>query len=77
MQRTVFAGADRHSVRCPEGRTDLTPRCLPFRLRMDFFEHQERARKRTRQLVVLYGLAVLGIIALVYVAVVVPGQPLA
>ncbi len=44
---------------------------------MDFFEHQERARKRTRQLVVLYGLAVLGIIALVYVAVVVPGQPLA
>jgi Zn-dependent protease with chaperone function len=38
---------------------------------MDFFEHQERARKRTRQLVVLYGLAVLGIIALVYVAVVV------
>ena len=37
---------------------------------MDFFEYQERARKRTGQLVVLYGLAVLGIIALVYVAVV-------
>ncbi len=37
---------------------------------MDFFEHQERARKRTGQLVVLYGLAVLGIIVLVYLAVV-------
>ncbi|MCZ6574041.1 MAG: M48 family metallopeptidase [Planctomycetota bacterium] len=37
---------------------------------MDFFEYQERARKRTGQLVVLYGLAVLGIIVLVYIAVV-------
>jgi Zn-dependent protease with chaperone function len=36
---------------------------------MDFFEHQERARKQTGRLVVLYGLAVVGIIALVYVAV--------
>ena len=36
---------------------------------MDFFEHQEVARKRTGRLVVLFALAVLGIIALVYLAV--------
>jgi len=36
---------------------------------MDFFEHQEQARKATGRLVLLYGLAVCGIIALVYVAV--------
>jgi len=36
---------------------------------MDFFQHQERARKQTGRLVILYGLAVVGIIALVYVAV--------
>ena len=36
---------------------------------MDFFDHQERARKQTGRLVILYGLAVVGIIALVYVAV--------
>jgi Zn-dependent protease with chaperone function len=36
---------------------------------MDFFEAQEHARKRTTRLVVLFGLAVLGTIALTYLAV--------
>ena len=38
---------------------------------MDFFEHQERARKASGRLVVLFGLAVAGIVASVYLAVVV------
>jgi Zn-dependent protease with chaperone function len=36
---------------------------------MDFYEHQERARKQTVRLIVLYALAVLGIVVLVYLAV--------
>ena len=36
---------------------------------MDFFEHQEAARRQTGRLVVLYGLAVLATIFLVYLAV--------
>jgi len=35
---------------------------------MDFFAHQEQARKRTSRLVVFYGLAVAGIIAALYFA---------
>jgi len=35
---------------------------------MDFFGHQERARTATRWLVLLFGLAVLGMIACIYVA---------
>ena len=38
---------------------------------MDFFAHQERARRHTGRLVVLFGLAVLGIVASVYAAAVV------
>jgi len=36
---------------------------------MDFFEHQEVAQKKTGRLVILFGLAVIGIIVLVYLAV--------
>src|SRR5688500_7426700 len=38
---------------------------------MDFFEHQEQARKNSGRLVVLFCLAVAGIIASVYLAVMV------
>lgn len=36
---------------------------------MDFFEHQDRARKQTSRLVVLYGLAVAGIVGSIYLAI--------
>jgi len=36
---------------------------------MNFYEHQEHARKQTVRLIVLYALAVLGIVVLVYLAV--------
>ncbi|HKX45147.1 MAG TPA: M48 family metallopeptidase, partial [Planctomycetota bacterium] len=40
---------------------------------MDFFAHQERARRNTGRLVVLFVLAVLGIVASVYAAAIVAG----